>query len=145
MSHRTRTLTIGFALFLGLVFATAPVRTAQAQDDVTRDRRDVSLMMRKLSRGLINIVTGWVEVPKNIALRWKQTDPFSGFVWGGISGIGWAFARTVGGVYEVVTFPFPYPKDYAPLIEPEFILTPLWGESPPFMTSEPVNPSKSFE
>jgi putative exosortase-associated protein (TIGR04073 family) len=69
-------------------------------------------MFRKLSRGTINILTGWVEVPKNIAIRWKDSDPFSGFIWGGIEGIGWGFARTVGGVYEVISFPFPYPDDY---------------------------------
>ena len=114
-------------------------------DDVTRKRKDISLMFRKLSRGAVNILTGWVEVPKNISLRWKETDPFSGTIMGGVEGIAWGFARTVGGFYEIFSFPFPYPDNYSPLIEPEFILTPLWGEAAPFMTDKPINPAKSFE
>jgi putative exosortase-associated protein (TIGR04073 family) len=134
---------VGIALVLGLLVVLGEATVAQAQEQA-RDRRDISLMFRKLSRGAINVLTGWVEVPKNIAERWKQTDPFSAIVWGQIEGHAWAFARTAAGVYEVVTFPFPYPADYEPLMEPEFILTTVWGEPMPFMTEPPVNPADSF-
>jgi putative exosortase-associated protein (TIGR04073 family) len=118
----------------------------QAQaDDQSRKRKDISLMFKKLGRGTMNVLVGWVEVPKNISLRWKETDPLSGTVWGGFEGIAWGFARTVGGVYEIVSFPFPYPENYDPLIEPEFILTPIWGDPAPWMTDEPINPADSFE
>jgi len=142
MNSRTRI--VAAVLVVGLLVLVGSATRAGA-DDVTRERKDVSLMLRKLSRGVVNVVTGWVEVPKNIAIRWKDSDPFSGVLWGSAEGIVWGFARTVGGFYEIVSFPFPYPEDYAPLIEPEFILTPLWGEAPPFMTDTPVNPAESFE
>jgi len=29
--------------------------------------------------------------------------------------------RMAVGVYEVVTFPFPLPKDYVPVLEPAFV------------------------
>lgn len=135
---------VAAALLVGMTVVLGAATRADA-DDETRKRRDITLMFRKLGRGVTNVVTGWVEVPKNIALRWKETDPFTGVIVGGIEGIGWGCARTVGGIYEVFSFPFPYPEDYAPLIEPEFILTPLWGEPPPFMTDTPPDPSESFE
>jgi putative exosortase-associated protein (TIGR04073 family) len=135
---------IAAGLVVALLIVVGSVGRAGA-DDSTRKRNDITLMFRKFSRGVVNILTGWVEVPKNISLRWKETDPFSGTLFGLFEGLAWAFAREVGGVYEIVSFPFPYPDNYAPLIEPEFILTPIWGEAAPFMTSEPVNPAKSFE
>jgi putative exosortase-associated protein (TIGR04073 family) len=131
-------------LIVGLLFVAGSVGRAVA-DDTTRKRKDISLMVRKFSRGVMNVLTCWVEVPKNMALRWKETDPFTGIIYGHVEGVIWMAARLIGGVYEVVSFPFPYPDDYAPLIEPEFILSPLWGEAPPIMTEKSVNPAKSFE
>jgi len=143
MSCGKRRAIVG-AVVVGLLVVLGSASRASA-DDVTRKRKDISLMFRKLGRGTMNLLTGWVEVPKGIATMWKESDPATGFVVGGISGIGWGFARTVGGLYEIFSFPFPYPEDYAPLIEPEFILTPLWGEAAPFMTDKSVNPAESFE
>ncbi len=144
MIPRTRTAFVGAVLIVALVVILGGATGARA-DDMTRKRKDISLMMRKFGRGVMNVLVGWVEVPKNIAQMWKESDPFTGVVVGGCIGVGWGFARTVGGFYEIFSFPFPYPEDYAPLIEPEFILTPLWGEAPPFMTDQPVNPARSFE
>ena len=144
MGSRRRTPMVAAVLLVALLVVIGSAGRAGA-DDVTRKRKDISLMLRKLGRGAVNIITGWVEVPKNIAVSWKETDPFSAFVLGGVEGIAWGFARTVAGFYEVVSFPFPYPDDYVPLIEPEFILTPLWGAPAPFMTDKSVNPADSFE
>jgi len=144
MTSRRRTRIVGAVLVVGVLVVLGAATRAGA-DDTTRKRKDISLMLRKLGRGTMNVLTGWVEVPKNIALRWKESDPFTGVVWGSIEGTAWGFARTIGGFYEIVSFPFPYPDDYAPLIEPEFILSPLWGEAAPFMTDKSVNPSESFE
>lgn len=144
MSGTKRRAIVGAVVIVGLLTVMGSAGRASA-DDLTRKRKDISLMFRKLGRGTMNLLTGWVEVPKGIATMWKETDPFTGVVVGGISGAGWGFARTMGGLYEMVSFPFPYPDDYAPLIEPEFILPALWGEPAPFMNDKPVNPSQSFE
>lgn len=141
---RRQTRMVTAVLIVGLLFVAGSVGRAVA-DDTTRKRKDISLMVRKFSRGVMNVLTCWVEVPKNMALRWKETDPFTGIIYGHVEGVIWMAARLIGGVYEVVSFPFPYPDDYAPLIEPEFILSPLWGEAPPIMTEKSVNPAKSFE
>jgi putative exosortase-associated protein (TIGR04073 family) len=108
----------------------SPTR-ASAQDDIRRERSEVGQMTHKLGRGVINIMTGWIEIPKTIAAKWRETDPATGFVMGFIQGTGWAFCRTAAGGYDVVTFPFDAPAGYAPLLEPEFILPSIWGEELP--------------
>jgi putative exosortase-associated protein (TIGR04073 family) len=100
-------------------------------DDLARSRSESANMMHKLGRGVVNIFTGWIEIPKNIVVEIKETDPFSGFVVGTVKGFGWAWGRTLTGVYDVVTFPLPIPEEYGPLMEPEFILPDLWGADLP--------------
>jgi putative exosortase-associated protein (TIGR04073 family) len=97
-------------------------------DDIYREQSDAGKMFHKLGRGLLNVLTGWLEVPKNIADTWRKTDPFTGMVIGGVTGIGWTWARTCTGLYDVITFPFPVPQDYVSLIEPESVVTQIWGE-----------------
>lgn len=82
---------------------------------------------RKLSRGVVNVFTGWIEIPKKIAEAWEDQDPFTGFVVGGVRGFGWAWVRTSAGLYDVITFAFPYPNDYEPMLKPEFVLADIWG------------------
>lgn len=96
--------------------------------ELEREHSEAGKMVHKFSRGVMNVLTGWLEVPYNIAETWKKTDPFTGFVVGGIKGIFWGWGRTCTGVYDIVTFPFPVPKDYQPLMEPEYILPEIWGE-----------------
>ena len=76
---------------------------------------------KKLYRGVANIVTGWIELPKNIYDTSVEDNLFSGLTIGLAKGIGMAIVRTGAGVYETVTFPFPVPEDYAPVLEPEFV------------------------
>jgi len=35
-----------------------------------------------------------------------------------------AVGRTLAGVYEVATFPFPGPTNFEPLVQPEFVVQP---------------------
>lgn len=76
---------------------------------------------KKLMRGLANIVTGWVELPKNVYETSVEDNVFSGLTIGLAKGIGMTIVRTGAGIYETVTFPFPIPEDYAPVLEPEFV------------------------
>ena len=75
----------------------------------------------KIVRGLANIVTGWVEIPKNIYDTSVEDNLFSGLTLGLAKGIGMAIVRTGAGIYETLTFPFPIPEEYAPVLEPEFV------------------------
>ena len=77
----------------------------------------------KLTRGFVNLVTGWVEIPKRIHETSIQSGAAAGFTWGLLRGIGHGFIRTAAGAYELVTCPFPAPPDYEPVIQPEYVFT----------------------
>lgn len=76
---------------------------------------------KKLYRGLANVLTGWVELPKNIYDTSVEENMLSGLTMGLAKGIGMTIVRTGAGVYETVTFALPVPEDYVPVLEPEFI------------------------
>jgi putative exosortase-associated protein (TIGR04073 family) len=78
-------------------------------------------MGNKLKRGIVNTATGWIELPKAIKDEVKKHDPLTGLVVGSIKGSGMAVVRTGTGGYEAGTFLFPVPKDYASVLEPEYL------------------------
>lgn len=75
----------------------------------------------KLGRGLVNAATGWLEIPQKIYTTSRDENVFVGATVGTAKGIGWSIIRTVAGIYEVVTFPFPIPKSYESVIDPPYI------------------------
>lgn len=77
----------------------------------------------KLLRGTTNLLTGWVEIPKNIYDRTVEEDLFKGVTIGAVSGFGMAVVRTGTGLYEVMTFPIPLPEGYGPILEPEYVFS----------------------
>lgn len=85
----------------------------------------------KLTRGAVNLITGWVEVPKRIHETSQLSGKWAGFTWGLLRGLGYGFIRTAAGGYEVITFPFPAPPGYAPVMQPEYV----FAEPPPDRTS----------
>lgn len=95
----------------GVVFCCAVVvggsSPAWAQDPI-----------HKAGRGLLNVLTGWIEVPKQIRLGMQEANPVTGIGRGLIKGLRLTLLRGGVGLYEAVTFPFPYPKDYASPYEP---------------------------
>lgn len=77
----------------------------------------------KLTRGVINLTTGWLEIPARMAEQ-KETD--STQVWwffhGLFRGITVGATRTIYGLWETVTFPIaPY---NAPFMEPDTLIKP---------------------
>ncbi|MDP3721983.1 MAG: exosortase system-associated protein, TIGR04073 family [Candidatus Omnitrophota bacterium] len=100
---------------------------AQASAEST----EAAKAFKKLTRGFVNIVTGWVELPKRIQQTSEESGALSGFTWGLLRGLGYGFARTAAGLYELVTFPFPAPPDYEPVIQPEYVFTTSDRETSP--------------
>ncbi len=82
---------------------------------------DPAKAFMKLTRGFMNIVTGWVEVPKRIHETAESSGGAAGFTWGLLRGIGHGFVRTASGFYEFFTFPFPAPPGYESVIQPEYV------------------------
>ena len=76
---------------------------------------------QKLGRGIINLITGWVEIPKQMSIQGQETNGWDAATKGFAKGIVYAFARTTVGAYEIISFPIPVPESYRPIITPEFI------------------------
>lgn len=77
--------------------------------------------VKKLGRGLANIVTCPCEIWNQVDRTNKIAGPETALTCGFFKGIFMVCARAVVGVYEVATFPFPAPDCYdAILKEPEF-------------------------
>jgi putative exosortase-associated protein (TIGR04073 family) len=104
-------------LGLFLIFAVLlPLRArAQGEDAPTGQNA-----LRKLGRGIANVLFGIVEMPNQVTKTTAQQGGGAGVTYG----VGKGFVRWMGreftGVYDVVTFPVPYPKGYKPIMKPEF-------------------------
>ena len=80
-----------------------------------------SKMGNKLKRGIINAVTGWVEL-FNQPYKVGQSEGFGAGATKGVAlGIGWTVARTVVGAWDAGTFLFPIPPDYRSVLDPEYV------------------------
>ena len=88
----------------------------------------------KLYRGVVNVVTAPVEIPKQVRVYWikgAQKTPhiivwiLSGGVWGTVQ----AVKRTGSGVWDVVSFPFAKPEKFGPLMKPDFVFD-EWPRNP---------------
>ena len=75
----------------------------------------------KLGRGVANVLTGWVEIPKNIYDTSVKDNALAGVTLGLAMGAGMTIVRTGAGIYEIGTFPFPLPENYKPILEPEYV------------------------
>ena len=75
---------------------------------------------RKFGRGLAGMTTSWLEVPGNMVAESQKSGLPTGIPLGFAKGLGMIVPRTLVGVYEFVTAPFPAPEGYRPLLQPEF-------------------------
>lgn len=78
--------------------------------------------VRKLGRGAANTITGFLEVPANIVDVVEEEGPIAAITYGIARGCAMAVLRTAVGVYELVTFALPFPENYEPILEPEFMM-----------------------
>ena len=110
-----RPIIVGSTLVAFLVLASAAPASAEPMD--------AGKAFTKFTRGFINIVTGWVEIPKRVQETSQQSGAAAGFTWGLLRGLGYGIVRTAAGLYEIVSFPFPAPPGYAPVMEPEYVFS----------------------
>ena len=74
----------------------------------------------KLGRGGADIAFCFLEVPYQIGMMGKTHRWPIAFIGGLGKGAFTGARRLAVGAFEVVTFPFPWPKDYGPILKPEF-------------------------
>ncbi len=78
--------------------------------------------VRKLGRGVANTFLGFLELPQNIVDSAEDEGAIAAMTYGVAKGLAMTALRTGVGVYELVTFLVPLPSDYAPILEPEFLM-----------------------
>jgi len=80
-------------------------------------------MLTKLGRGVANVFTSPLEIPKDIGQTSRDDGPMAGFTVGVLKGVFNTVKRAVVGAFEIVSFPIPVPADYAPILDdPEYFL-----------------------
>ncbi len=101
------------AVFLTLLFSLIPLSYAtEIQPEGTA--------LRKLQRGFLNAALSPTEITTELAKE-KKRDTFPpSWMLGIVRGAFYTVGRVVVGAYEIVTFPFPLPAGYAPIVQPEF-------------------------
>ena len=75
---------------------------------------------RKFGRGLAGMTTSVLEVPGNIVAESRARGYGEGIPLGFAKGLGFIIPRTLVGVWEFVSAPFPLPAGYEPILQPEF-------------------------
>ena len=89
---------------------------------------------QKLYRGVVNVLTAPVEIPKQARSYWitgAQKTPhilvwiFSGAIWGVVEGI----KRAGSGVWDIISFPFDKPAGFEPVFKPNFVFD-QWPRNP---------------
>jgi putative exosortase-associated protein (TIGR04073 family) len=77
-------------------------------------------MAFKLVRGVANVATSVVEIPKQSYLMVRDRGRI-GYLVGPLKGMGMAFYRLFAGVTETVFFAVPQPGYYDSMIDPEYV------------------------
>jgi putative exosortase-associated protein (TIGR04073 family) len=78
-------------------------------------------MGNKAARGIANIATGWLELPKQIYTTSKEEGTVKGIFVGPMKGIGMTLIREFSGVAEFTTFFVSYPGFYSPYFDPAYV------------------------
>jgi putative exosortase-associated protein (TIGR04073 family) len=76
--------------------------------------------LEKAGRGLAALTTPFLEVPGNIVDTSERKGSLAGWTEGLAKGLGMAIVRPAVGAYELASAPFPAPKNFEPILEPEY-------------------------
>ena len=95
----------------------------------------------KLTRGVVNLATGWMELPKQIVVIGREKGWASGVFRGSIDGLGMGLARTLAGAYEILSFPLPLPSRYEPMLLPDYV----WEAEMPEVPAEQLEPTPDID
>ena len=97
-----------------LLFGFATLSLADIQDPPSNDYGP----MRKLGRGISNVLFGWSEIPVTIAKINQDEGNSAAGGYGVVRGVGRGFMRLQAGIFEILTFPIPLIRGtYYPVLE----------------------------
>ncbi len=133
-------------LFLALIISVSILTALPAAAETPNPDSIAEKMSFKLVRGVANITTSIVEIPKQTYITGRNHGAV-GYLVGPIKGTGMALYRCFIGITETLFFMVPQPGYYDPMIEPEFVWK-GWGnpKTVPVKTGEePQLTSKTIE
>ena len=82
----------------------------------------------KFNRGMINVINGWCEIPRQMVVSFQDDGPLLFIPSGLFAGVGMTLVRTMYGGFEVGTFYTPINVTYKSLLAPDYVWGPI---SPP--------------
>lgn len=127
-----KVLLLSAFLFAFVALVPAPA-TAEQKPEMIAEK-----MAIKLARGVTNVVTSIVELPKQTILTGRDMGAV-GYIIGPIKGVGMTLYRALIGVTETVFCMVPQPGYYDPMMDPEYV----WqGWEPKRDTSQAVAEQK---
>ena len=85
------------------------------------------------------MTTSFLEVPGNMVAETRARGYGEGIPLGFAKGLGMIIPRTLVGVWEFVSAPFPLPAGYEPILSPEF----PWSYFESGRTETPMTPKRS--
>lgn len=100
-----------FSLLLAVLFS---------QNAYPAELENEGTAMRKLQRGFLNMALSPWELAHELTYDKKKDSAVPTWVGGLGRGSIYTAGRALTGVYELVTFPIPVPRNYEPVIQPEF-------------------------
>ena len=106
-----------FAVLLMFMLMVAVPASAE---ELQKPETIVGKMAFKLVRGVTNVGTSIVELPKQSYLAVRDQGSI-GYVVGPLKGLGMTVYRALLGSVETVAFLVPQPGYYDPMIDPEFV------------------------
>ncbi len=105
------------AVLLMVLFISAG--SAVAEEVLAEDV--IQEMSTKLNRGLMNTMTGWVELPRQIIKSGHEKSWWVALPVGIPAGAMMAVGRTGVGVFEALLFIVPIDNSYDPILEPAYV------------------------
>ncbi|MBI2093234.1 MAG: exosortase system-associated protein, TIGR04073 family [Candidatus Omnitrophica bacterium] len=103
-------------IFLSLCFSFATPTFAEEAHSSYLDKT-----MRKLGRGAANVVTFPLELIRTPELIGRKEGYVAAMSAGLAQGLGHALLRGATAIMDVATFYMPFPGDFQPLVQPEFV------------------------
>ncbi|MFA5689575.1 MAG: exosortase system-associated protein, TIGR04073 family [Kiritimatiellales bacterium] len=78
-------------------------------------------MSSKLNRGIVNILTGWCEIPRQMMITGKEKSGWLVIPVGIPAGAIMTVVRTATGVFETGLFFVPIDDSYGPILDPGYV------------------------
>ena len=108
-----------FALFCLILIGTFSMAVYADSTEPSESEERIGWASEKITRGVTNIATGWLEVPQKIDKNVKEKGALEGTIVGVAEGLIWGLYRTGAGLVDLVTSPLGMIKpDEKPVIDP---------------------------